>query len=105
MADPVASAEMYGLPLQAKDKALTWVIVAGLRDFSLGVSTLALFFYQPAALKIFAPCTLLVAAGDAAITWGGPFPAPWTHLVGVSGIAALSAAAWLDADPEAYQKL
>ena len=24
MADPVASAEMYGLPLQAKDKALTW---------------------------------------------------------------------------------
>ncbi|CAE7904675.1 unnamed protein product, partial [Symbiodinium sp. KB8] len=73
------------------------------------VGTLALFFFQPSALRVFAPATLVVAASDAALTIGGPFPAPFNHLMGVVGIGILSVAAWFDptltTEGEGYKRI
>lgn len=52
------------------------VKVAGIRDFALGVAAWALYYFNPRAMRIFAPCTALVALGDAAMTVGQPFPVP-----------------------------
>mmetsp|Transcript_38945 Transcript_38945/g.72430 ORF Transcript_38945/g.72430 Transcript_38945/m.72430 type:complete len:145 (-) Transcript_38945:327-761(-) len=106
--DPATSSKMYGIPLDPEDPALRWVKVAGARDASLGIGTLALFIYQPSALRVFAPATLLVAACDAAMTLSGPFPAPFNHLIGVVGIGILSLAAWMDpllTEGDGYKKL
>ncbi|CAE7860709.1 Cdc16, partial [Symbiodinium microadriaticum] len=109
LADPVSSSKMYGMPLEASSPALSWVKVAGVRDICLGVGTLALFFFQPSALRVFAPATLVVAASDAALTIGGPFPAPFNHLMGVVGIGILSVAAWFDptltTEGEGYKRI
>ena len=39
--------------------------MAGLRDIGLAVNTLAIYFYEPRALRTFAPGLLLIPIGDA----------------------------------------
>eukprot|EP00435_Cladocopium_sp_Y103_P029364 s980_g7.t1 len=108
MTSPVFAAQTYGLPT-SDPLALKWVKVAGLRDLSLGLATLALFVFHPSSLRVFAPSAMLVAMGDAVMTMDGPLPAPYQHVFGSCGILVLSIASWLDRQLDAdgssgYQK-
>ena len=94
MAPSTASA-MYGLPAKRENP---WVIVAGIRDFGLGIATLMLNYYEPRSLRVFVPSVLLVAVGDAmlTITQGGTVPEAGAHIGGSVAIIILTIVAWLD---------
>eukprot|EP00434_Breviolum_minutum_P006915 symbB.v1.2.006104.t1/scaffold364.1/size219240/1 len=63
---------------------------------ALGVSTLGLLIYNPRALRVFGPGTMLVALGDAVMTRDGPLQEHMHHVIGVIGISLLSIASWFD---------
>lgn len=101
---PGFAAEAYGIPIGPQDAvARSWVEVAGVRDFGLGVATLAVFFTAPRAMRTYAPSLMLIAGGDALVTYrsGGSFVGVATHLGGTACIAVLTVAAWLDAQLDA----
>lgn len=92
---PEAAAQIYGLPSKGDTR---WVVVAGARDFGLGVAALALLAFMPRALRIYAPAILILPLLDAylTITLGGTAMDAATHIVGTAAIGILSACAWLD---------
>jgi hypothetical protein len=92
---PNTASEMYGLSLQDTSG---WLAATGLRDFGLGVSTIALFVFDRPALRIFVPSLLIIPIGDAAITllWGGSALGAATHLLGAVAILLLAVFTWLD---------
>lgn len=94
MVDPVFASKMYGLPTVHDE----WVIVAGIRDAGLGLATLALHYFAPASIRIFAPAIMPIPVGDAAAVFflGGEPSEAAIHLLGTVAIGVLSVCAWLD---------
>ena len=101
--DPIAASKLYGLPIGSSGNS-DWVLVAGLRDFGLGVSTLALHVAHPAAIRVLAPSLLLIPLGDAGLTFqlGGTAMDAGAHIFGSFAIAILTVCAWLDPALDGY---
>jgi hypothetical protein len=91
---PELAATMYGL----KATETSYVIAAGLRDFALGLATLAIFKFNKSALLFLACAILTVPLGDSALTYtlSGSLTAVAPHAVGTVCIAALCAFLKLD---------
>ena len=92
--NPVFASSLYGLPTVRNE----WVIVAGIRDAGLGLATLALHYFAPASIRIFAPAIMTIPVGDAAVVFllGGEPREAAVHLLGTVAIGILSVCAWLD---------
>ena len=92
---PAFAGEMYGVR-SSGDGA--WVAIAGLRDIGIAACTLAIYMYEPRALRAFCPALLTIPIGDAMLTLklGGTLLGALTHLGGVVAIGVLTACAWLD---------
>ncbi|CAK9016211.1 Uncharacterized protein SCF082_LOCUS13081 [Durusdinium trenchii] len=95
-ASPISAAESYGF-LTTDEDTLRWVKVTGIRDLSLGVATLALFFLYPPAIRVFAPSAMFVTLGDAVTRLIlRQHSAPYQHHFGSLVLLVLSVCAWLD---------
>lgn len=100
---PHFAADTYGLPLHASCATPTrtdegWVIVTGLRDLVLGMSTLALLTLQPGSMRVFTLMLLPLPIGDAFVAhaYGGSATSVATHALGSVAVAVLAGAAWCD---------
>eukprot|EP00808_Paulinella_micropora_P029735 g16012.t1 len=98
--DAVLAADMFGIPLSSPAD-VSWVLVAGLRDLSLGLIVCSLYFSpHRAALRAVLPGLLVVPIGDAALVLhngeAGLLPCLANHVLGGLGIAVLTVASWFD---------
>ena len=98
LVNPEFASIMYGLPVGSASGDMRWVLVAGLRDFGLGVAALALHVFDPGAMRIFAPSLLIIPIGDAILTLqqGGTQLHAAIHVAGSVAIGILSACTFLD---------
>ena len=94
---PHDASSLYGLPVKAGGD-VSWVLVAGLRDFGLGLATLMLQVFEPSALRVFVPSIICVPLGDAALTilQGGTMLDAAMHGMGTIAVTILAVCAWLD---------
>jgi hypothetical protein len=100
---PHFAAEMYGLSLHASCATPTrtdegWVLVTGLRDLVLGITTFALLALQPGSMRVFTLTLMPLPLGDALLahTYGGSAASVATHALGSVAVAVLAGAAWCD---------
>lgn len=105
--NPEFAAKGYGVPFPedciakecvGAEVLVSWVKAAGVRDFALGMVTLALLLKAPVALRWFLPAVLVLPLGDVYVAYthaglGAIVP----HALGTLGIAGAACAAWLDA--------
>mmetsp|Transcript_16835 Transcript_16835/g.27925 ORF Transcript_16835/g.27925 Transcript_16835/m.27925 type:complete len:138 (-) Transcript_16835:257-670(-) len=93
---PSSAALLYGLPIASQEYG--FVCVAGLRDFGLAVAVLAIYAFEPRAMRAFVPALMLIPLGDAVLTisLGGTMIGALTHLAGTFAIGILTACAWLN---------
>ena len=90
---PEFAASAYGVPI---DGDSAWVAAVGLRDLSLGLSTVGILFAAPQALRIFVPCCVLIAVVSRNIQpQFGTQPEPSTVAHVISRVASLCLAAHL----------
>ena len=104
--NPMQAALLYGVP-SPDAISNAWVAVAGMRDLSMGITTLLLFIFQRSSLRWYVPSLLILPLGDAGLVFrfGGSQADAISHVFGFVCIAVLSMVTWLEdpAQPNCYK--